>query len=175
MPARKSSAAVFDPADWPIAWMARAERQHARNATALLAAHGLHHREFRLLALLGVNPSCSINQLAEHAVLERPTVSKMLDRLQAEGWVRRIDDPDDRRRWTLALTDAGQAKLELTAPIVEGLFQRYQAGVPAQARAELLRAVRDFHRRVQEAGSPESADASLSAPPSPKQRTRRSR
>lgn len=173
MPACKSTAAVFDPADWPIAWMARAERQHARNATALLVSHNLHHREFRLLALLGVNPSCSINELAEQAVLERPTVSKMLDRLQAEGWVRRVDDLDDRRRWTLALTDAGQAKLERTAPIVEGLFRRYQADVPARARAEFLRAVRDFHRRVQEAGSPVSADALPSVPQPPKPRSRR--
>ena len=172
MSTRRAAAAAFDPSDWPIAWMARTERQHVRNATTLLAPHGLHHREFRLLALLGVNPSSSINELAELAVLERPTVSKMLDRLQAQGWVRRVDDLDDRRRWTLALTEAGQAKLKRAAPVVEGLFRRYQAGVAARAQAEFLRAVRDFHRRVQEAASASSADAppSLTHPPTPRPR-----
>ncbi len=166
MPRRRPDAALdapFDPAHWPIAWMARAERQHARNATALLASHGLHHREFRLLALLGVNPSCSINHLAELAVLERPAVSKMLDRLQAEGWVRRVDDPVDRRRWTLTLTASGQRKLKRATPVVEGLLQRYQAGMSAQAQAEFLQTVCDFFRRVQQAASAASANA----PPSP--------
>jgi MarR family transcriptional regulator, organic hydroperoxide resistance regulator len=144
--------------------MARAERQHARNATALLAPHGLHHREFRLLALLGVNPTCSINELADLAVLERPAVSKMLDRLQEQGWVRRVEDPADRRRWTLALTPAGQAKLDVAVPVVEGLFQRYQAGMSARAQAETLRVVRDFHRRVQAAAiEPSEAEPPCSA------------
>ena len=76
---------MFNPADWPIAWMARAERQHARNATALLAPLGLHHREFRLMAILANSQGLTVGELAEQAVLERPTVSKMIDRLAAEG------------------------------------------------------------------------------------------
>ena len=142
---------AFNPSDWPIAWMARAERQHARNATALLAPLGLHHREFRLLALLGPTEGLQIGELAELAVLERPTVSKMADRLQAEGWVRRGEHVQDLRRSPLLLTPAGRAKLKAAAPIVEGLLRGYQRGMPAAERARFMKSLKNYHRGVQDA------------------------
>lgn len=162
-----SSTATFDPSDWPIAWMARAERLHARNATALLQPHGIHHREFRLLAFLASGGPCSVVELAEMAVLERPTVSKMLDRLEREGWVRRTDVADDARRWRLMLTPAGRAKFATTAPLVRSLFERYQKGVLLRDQRRFVREVRDFYRRVQLAGA--SADAVPGIRPSNKE------
>ncbi len=162
-----SGAPIFDPSDWPIAWMARAERLHARNATALLQRHGIHHREFRLLAFLASGGPCSVVELAEMAVLERPTVSKMLDRLEREGWVRRTDAADDARRWRLVLTPAGRAKFAAAAPLVRGLFESYQKDVPLRERHRFVREVRDFYRRVQLAGAP--ADASSGTRPSKKE------
>lgn len=143
---------AFDPADWPIAWMARAERQHARNASALLAPLGIHHREFRVLVFLGRAEGTTVGELAESAVLERPTVSKMVDRLEAEGWVARGQHASDRRRAPLALTPAGRELLDAAVPIVEGLFQRYQAGVGRVERARFVREVEDFYQRVREVG-----------------------
>ena len=142
---------MFNPSDWPIAWMARAERQHARNATQLLAPLGLHHREFRLLAMLAHADGLSVGELADRAVLERPTVSKMVDRLQLEGLVERGAHPQDRRRSPLRLTPAGRAKFDAAVPIVEDLFHRYQAGVPAPAQAQFIHALEAFYHRVHRA------------------------
>lgn len=150
---------MFNPADWPIAWMARAERQHARNATTLLAPLGLHHREFRLMAILANSRGLTVGELAELAVLERPTVSKMVDRLAAEGWVLRVDHPLDRRRTPLALTAEGQARLEAAIPIVETLFSRYQRDVPLEEQKRFVREVQDFYLRVH-AARPEESPAS---------------
>jgi MarR family transcriptional regulator, organic hydroperoxide resistance regulator len=145
-----SEARRFDPARWPIAWMARAERQHARNATALLAPLGLHHREFRLLAFLGDGEAVGIGELAERAVLERTTLSKMFDRLEAEGWVERVASSGDRRRLPVRLTPAGRAKLEQATPVIEALFQRYQAGRPADEMARFSAELQDFYQRVRD-------------------------
>jgi DNA-binding MarR family transcriptional regulator len=147
---------MFNPADWPIAWMARAERQHARNATTLLAPLGLHHREFRLMAILANSQGLTVGELAEQAVLERPTVSKMVDRLAAEGWVTRVDHPLDRRRSPLALTAKGQSRLEAAIPIVEELFSRYQRDVTPEAQKRFVREVQDFYLRVHAARPEES-------------------
>jgi DNA-binding MarR family transcriptional regulator len=144
-------ASTFDPSDWPIAWMARAERQHARNATQLLAPLGIHHREFRLLALLGAGEGLPIGELAERAVLERPTVSKMVDRLEAVGLIARGAHEVDRRCSPLVLTDTGRAKLAAAAPIVEALFQRYQAGIPPADHRRFMRELKDFFERVRAA------------------------
>ncbi len=144
-----TSVKPFSPDDWPIAWMARAERQHARNATALLAPLGLHHREFRLLALLNQGQDLGTGELAELAVLERSTVSKMLSRLTAEGWVQRREDAQDRRRSSLALTPAGRALLDAATPRVESLFGHYQRASSAADRALFLRQLRGFFAQVQ--------------------------
>lgn len=141
----------FDPSDWPIAWMARAERQHARNATMLLAPLGMHHREFRVLALLAKVDAMPISELAEMAVLERPTVSKMIDRLQAEGWVERGEHAYDRRSSPLALTPIGRAKVNAAAPIVEGLLREYQHGMSPSERDHFMAILKAFYQRVQEA------------------------
>ena len=147
----KSNPPMFDPGDWPIAWMARAERQHARNATALLVPLGLHHREFRLLAFLAQVDGLSIGELAERAVLERPTVSKMVDRLVIEGWVTRGEHAQDRRRSPLALTAAGHAKFAAAVPVVEGLLRRYQQDMAPDAHGHFLHELKDFCQRVHEA------------------------
>lgn len=149
---------IFDPSQWPIAWMARAERQHARNATLALTPLGLHHREFRLLAFLSGSEGLTVGELADLAVLERPTVSKMLDRLQAQGWVVRQPDAADRRRSELHLTESGQALLQEATPRVQALLHRYQEGLDAQAQVEFVAAVKAFFERVRDAQPPSPND-----------------
>ena len=156
---------AFDPGDWPIAWMARAERQHARNATELLAPQGLHHREFRLLAFLGRRDGMSVGDLSEAAVLERPTVSKMVTRLEAEGWIVRSRHDADLRRAPLSLTDAGRAKLAAAVPIVEDLFRRYQAGIDHAERQRFLGEVMSFYNRVREVGRDAARREASGLPP----------
>ncbi len=150
---KPTSAKPFDPGDWPIVWMARAERQHARNASMLLAPLGMHHREFRLLSLLAKVDAMPISELAEMAVLERPTVSKMIDRLQAECWVERGEHAYDRRSSPLTLTKIGRAKVDAAIPIVEGLLREYQNGMSPTERDHFMAILKEFYLRVQHARS----------------------
>jgi len=141
--------AGFRPDEWPIAWMARIERQHTRNSNAVLAPLGLHHREFRVMAFLGNTPGMSVSELAELAVLERPTVSKMVDRLVEEGWVERGTHEQDGRRAPLQLTETGRAKLKAAGPLVESLFRRYQAGMQPEQTRRLVDELKTFFQAVQ--------------------------
>jgi DNA-binding MarR family transcriptional regulator len=118
----------------------------------------MHHREFRLMAILANSHGLTIGELAEQSVLERPTVSKMVDRLAAEGWVRRDEHPLDRRRSPLVLTQEGQSRLDAAIPIVEALFARYQQGVPDLEQQDFVQRVRSFYQRVH-AARPQDAQA----------------
>lgn len=149
--ASASPAVTFNPEDWPIAWMARAERQHARNSTELLKPLGLHHREFRVLTFLARNPGASIGTLADVAVLERPTMSKMVDRLEAAGLVARGEHDTDGRRAPLSLTAEGQSLLQDAAPIVNGLFEQYCAHLTADERRRFVQMMREFFEAVRRA------------------------
>jgi MarR family transcriptional regulator, organic hydroperoxide resistance regulator len=152
--------APFQPDEWPIAWMARIERQHARNSTAALAHLGIHHREFRVMAFLGNSPGVSVGELAELAVLERPTVSKMVDRLAAEGWVERGTSAQDGRRAPLTLTPSGRDILNAAGPIIENLFRRYQVGMGPEQTRRFVGELQWFFQAVQNPlGNSEAADS----------------
>ena len=51
-------------------------------------------------------------ELADAVVLSKSSLSRLIDRLEAEGMLRREPAPDDRRGAFAVLTDAGQAALE---------------------------------------------------------------
>lgn len=141
----------FYPDQWPIAWMARAERQHTRNATLALSPLGIHQREFRLLAFLSAHAGLTINELVELAVLERPTVSKMLVRFESQGWVSRRPCIEDRRCFTLHLTSKGQDLFNKAAPIIETLFRQYQSNMSKEEQMTLISSTRKFFERVRDA------------------------
>jgi MarR family transcriptional regulator, organic hydroperoxide resistance regulator len=156
--ARQAKAKTFNPEDWPIAWMARAERQHARNSTLLLKPLGLHHREFRVLTFLARNPGVSVGKLADVAVLERPTVSKMIDRLEAAGLVARGQHESDGRRAPLSLTAQGEALLSQAAPLINGLFERYCDHLSAAERRRFVQTMREFFEAVRRAEPASTGD-----------------
>ena len=65
---------------------------------------------FRLLeALAAASTPLSVSELAEAIGVDQPRASRLVQAAVAAGHVRRDADPDDARRSTLHLTDAGRA------------------------------------------------------------------
>lgn len=73
-------------------------------------------------------PSSQID-IAKRLRIEGPTMTRMLDTLEADGLVERIADPSDRRSKHLRLTAAGEAVLEEVFGIVDELRERLIAGI----------------------------------------------
>lgn len=51
----------------------------------------------------GVTPS----QLADHEQVRRPTISRLIEELEAQGYVRRVPHPSDQRSSVLTVTELG--------------------------------------------------------------------
>lgn len=112
------------------------------------------------MAFLGNAPGVSVGELAELAVLERPTVSKMVDRLAAEGWVERGTSAQDGRRAPLTLTPSGRDILNAAGPIIENLFRRYQVGMGPEQTRRFVGELQWFFQAVQNPlGNSEAADS----------------
>ena len=139
---------VFRVADWPMAHFVQIERLHQRNASRLLDAYGLPHREWRILALLSEHGALGINQIADGAAAERSTTSKMIARLTARGLIERSTSSVDARASRVSLTRAGQRLLAETIPVVQGLLESYQRGMSASDYAALMRLLQAFRRSV---------------------------
>lgn len=75
------------------------------------ALDGMTLPQFRILALVARAPERA-SRLATAAAVSRPSLTGVLDGLEARGWVRRNDVDGDRRGVTLVVTAAGRRALD---------------------------------------------------------------
>lgn len=81
-------------------------------------------------------PSAQVD-IAKRLRIEGPTMTRMLDSLEADGLVERLPDPHDRRTKQLRLTPQGEAVLEDIFAIADTLRERLLEGVPVETIDEL--------------------------------------
>src|SRR5688572_12044327 len=73
----------------------------------IVRAKGFTVSEWRVLATLSSNEPMSIGRLAQITVTKQPTLTRVLDRMQARGHVKRIPHEEDRRVTLVGITPAG--------------------------------------------------------------------
>ena len=102
---------------------------------------GLTRSQWWVLNHLFRGDGVTQTELAETLEIEKPTLGRLLDRLEAKGWVRREDDATDRRAWRVYLTDeVGPAMRELRAVAAE-LRRDALAGLSAAERERFVDAL----------------------------------
>jgi DNA-binding MarR family transcriptional regulator len=120
------------------------EAAHALEARveAALARVGLSSAKYTVLAKLArAGEPLTLSDLAAQVSCVRSNMTQLVDRLEAEGLVRRVDDPEDRRMVRAALTKLGEEK-EAAGAEQMGRIQSQVAAVLTKAdRGALERAL----------------------------------
>lgn len=108
-------------------------RLHHWAVSAVQANRGGLDLSLRQVAVLYMirNGAAYPSRIARQLRVTPAVVTGLLDRLEQRGYVRRTADPDDRRRFHVALTDAGEA----AADAVTRMLSREIAGCLACASA----------------------------------------
>lgn len=119
--------------------LARASHALWRGFEPQVRAAGLNSLEWRILATLSDSAALPLGELALEVLAQQPTVSKSVDRLQAQGWVARQTDPVDARRSCVVLTAAGRRKATPLLAAAEA-HQRQRLQAMGLDSAEPLRA-----------------------------------
>lgn len=109
-----------------------------------VAAAGLGVPEWRVLATLSDGRARTINQLADIVLAKQPTLTKVVDRLEAAGDVVRGESATDRRQSLVSLTEAGR---ERVAPLLASA-RHHEACLLARFGTEQSRALKDSLRRL---------------------------
>ena len=81
-----------------------------------------------LLFFLQKNDGSSLTQISQGLMLENPTVTGLIDRLEKSGYVKRSDHPNDRRVWLVYLTEKGNKVANRALPIVKKLNEQIKKG-----------------------------------------------
>ncbi len=97
--------------------------------------------QVRALSFIDLNTAVSLSELAEHIGLTLPSMSKMIDGLVERGLVSRTEDPQDRRRVILCLTEAGRVTVETAQAATRAALSERMAGLEPDQRNAVVRAM----------------------------------
>jgi len=125
-----------------LVWVFRTGRQIEAWLSGTLAANGLDTSEFTALTGLwfaGEPHRLSAGEIAATIVQTSGGTTKTIRRLEQRGLIRRIEDPDDRRRTLIELTAAGRGLAEESLVLVIDAFDLEIGDLDDSERFELSR------------------------------------
>jgi MarR family transcriptional regulator, organic hydroperoxide resistance regulator len=87
-----------------------------------------------VLFYIHVKKKCKITQLAEKLEVKPSAVTVMIDRLEKSGYVKRGDDPVDRRAILVELTEEGKERVALMIRKKNAILSSYLSRLEPQER-----------------------------------------
>lgn len=108
---------------------------------AVLNEHGLTHGRFHLLMLLKRQEPVhclSPSELAKRTGVTRGTMTQFIDAIEKDGFVKRVEDPRDRRGMLVELTTKGEEKLKVLLPIHIQHLANYTKVLNSEERSMMI-------------------------------------
>lgn len=126
--------------------LARAQQAGVRFWTQALADTTLTAVQAMVVNFLGRRDPITAKELSERTGLDMATLTGVIDRLEASGWIERRRHPSDRRAIHILLSDRGRNIVPLLQKKMEKANREFLAALSDNEQQEfrrLLRAVRN--------------------------------
>jgi len=101
-------------------------------------SYGLSVSEWRTMAVLGPHNSLSASEIVAQSSMDKVVVSRAIKGLQAQGFLKRDIDGDDRRRAVLRLTEQGRELFAKLVPMVKKAEENCLQHLSPQERTTLI-------------------------------------
>lgn len=116
----------------------RAHQRHVSLFTQIFGVDGPTPMQYAALVKIGEMGEVSQNLLGRLVAMDPATSQGVIKRLTEQGLVHRKDDPHDRRRALLSLTDAGHSLIETQIPLGRVASAETLAPLSTEERGQLL-------------------------------------
>lgn len=103
-----------------------------------------------MLQVIAANPGLAQSRLAEAMEVDRSTIVKVVDQLQARGLIVREPSPHDKRSHCLRLTDEGSTSLRRMQKLMLQHEEEFTRVLSAEERAQLIRLLERLHGAADE-------------------------
>ena len=145
MSSTRSNQRKTPPSSRPLRFLSplhRANRQAAIYMDDELDDIGLSAPEAHVLAYTHAYGPCPIRELVRVFGFRKPTMTSMLDRLEARGLLARTPNPEDRRSFLVSTTGRGRRRAQVARRRVEAFDDAIGRQVTAADRAGFERVLR---------------------------------
>ncbi len=117
----------------------------------------------RLNVLMALNATpekaMALSEIGEYLVVTRPNVTGLIDGLVADGMVKRIDHPEDRRMVLAQLTPAGREFMRKFVPFHHRALNVIMSGMNKQEKRQLVALLDKLRSRLREVQIPQLEEA----------------
>lgn len=113
-------------------------------------AYDLTRAQWVVIARLKNRPGLSQSEVSDILEIEKAPAGRLIDRMQAKGWIERRADPNDRRINRLHLTPRAERLHALIWPLAEATVEDALADLEPDARKRLEASIRSVKSRLQE-------------------------
>jgi homoprotocatechuate degradation regulator HpaR len=131
----------------PMALLKAREAAMAR-FRPMLREHGLTEQQWRVIRALAEVPDCDAGDLAKRSFLLAPSLTRILQHLEAAKLVKREVDSNDQRRSVVALTTRGLRLFAAVAPDSETLYGEIERAFGRHRLDELYELLAEFTARI---------------------------
>ena len=121
--------------------LARASHLISSEFHVVVEANGLSLITWRVMASLSGKDALSVGELADIVLAKQPTVTKLIGRMEQDGWVKRCDAAHDKRQSLVSLTPAGRRKVNPLLALARAHESQVTADIGASEVALLKRAL----------------------------------
>ena len=138
----------FHVGEWTMHAILAIARGHVRNMGIVLDAFDCSPLVWRVLSIVCERDRCSVGQLADIAVIERSNLSRIVDGMESDGLVTKIESARDRRESRVSVTPKGRALFARSLPVVLEYYGRFLGGVTADEKQVFMNVLAKIERNV---------------------------
>jgi len=124
---------------WALMQAAQAVEQRLEEALAKVGLSGA--KQAALTSLVEAGQPVALGELAERCACVRSNITQLVDRLEADALVRRVDDPADRRSLRASITPLGRERQAAGARKVAEVRRKLGKALGGINQAALRRAL----------------------------------
>lgn len=114
----------------------------------MLRDHGLTEQQWRVIRALSETAGIDAGELASRSFLLAPSLTRILQHLEAQSLITRKQDASDNRKAVVALSAKGRRLFEKVAPHSEALYAVIEHKFGVERLEELYTLLSDLHETL---------------------------